>query len=106
MKKVQSQVVVEQENLFITRPSTSTRRTSSRTLNGGFSNAMPLNRRLSLGLQQLGPNSVNSAPQGISFIKEGKKVHRQKMFARPGLVSHLRDETASVVSTVSGPQSP
>ncbi|XP_009372291.2 65-kDa microtubule-associated protein 8 [Pyrus x bretschneideri] len=106
VKKVQSQVVVEQENLFITRPSTSTRRTSSRTLNGGFSNAMPLNRRLSLGLQQLGPNSVNSAPQGISFIKEGKKVHRQKMFARPGLVSHLRDETASVMSTVSGPQSP
>ncbi|KAM2440392.1 hypothetical protein PS1_021741 [Malus domestica] len=106
VKKVQSQVVVEQENLFITRPSTSTRRTSSRTLNGGFSNAMPLNRRLSLGLQQLGPNSVNSAPQGISFMKEGKKAHRQKMFARPGLVSHLRDETASVVSTFSGPQSP
>ncbi|KAM2018459.1 hypothetical protein FF1_021469 [Malus domestica] len=106
VKKVQSQVVVEQENLFITRPSTSTRRTSSRTLNGGFSNAMPLNRRLSLGLQQLGPNSVNSAPQGISFMKEGKKAHRQKMSARPGLVSHLRDETASVVSTFSGPQSP
>ncbi|KAM2765495.1 hypothetical protein COP1_021540 [Malus domestica] len=106
VKKVQSQVVVEQENLFITRPSTSTRQTSSRTLNGGFSNAMPLNRRLSLGLQQLGPNSVNSAPQGISFMKEGKKAHRQKMFARPGLVSHLRDETASVVSTFSGPQSP
>ncbi|KAM0987716.1 hypothetical protein ACFX2I_011741 [Malus domestica] len=106
MKKVQSQVVVEQENLFITRPSTSTRRTSIRSVNGGFSNAMPLNRRLSLGLQQLGPHSINSATQGISFIKEGKKAHRQKLFARPGLVSHLRDETASVVSTFSGPQSP
>ncbi|CAN6550944.1 65-kDa microtubule-associated protein 8-like isoform X2 [Malus sylvestris] len=106
MKKVQSQVVVEQENLFITRPSTSTRRTSIRSVNGGFSNAMPLNRRLSLGLQQLGPHSINSATQGISFIKEGKKAHRQKLLARPGLVSHLRDETASVVSTFSGPQSP
>ncbi|CAL2230750.1 unnamed protein product [Prunus armeniaca] len=106
MKKVQSQVAVEQENLFITRPSTSARRTSTRSVNGGFSNAIPLNRRLSLGLQQLGPNSINSGTQGISFIKEGKKARGQKMFARPGLVSHLRDETASVVSTFSGPQSP
>ncbi|CAB4294581.1 unnamed protein product [Prunus armeniaca] len=38
---------VEQENLFITRPSTSARRTSTRSVNGGFSNAIPLNRRLS-----------------------------------------------------------
>ncbi|CAL8993709.1 unnamed protein product [Prunus brigantina] len=106
MKKVQSQVAVEQENLFITRPSTSARRTSTRSVNGGFSNAIPLNRRLSLGLQQLGPNSINSGTQGISFIKEGKKARGQKMLARPGLVSHLRDETASVVSTFSGPQSP
>lgn len=106
MKKVQSQVAVEQENLFITRPSTSARRTSTRSVNGGFSNAIPLNRRLSLGLQQLGPNSINSGTQGISFIKEGKKARGQKMLARPGLVSQLRDETASVVSTFSGPQSP
>ncbi|XP_059447684.1 65-kDa microtubule-associated protein 8 [Corylus avellana] len=105
-KKVQSQVIVEQENLFTTRPGTSNRRPSNRSLNGGLSNAMPLNRRLSLGIQHLGSNSINSATQGISFIKEGGKAQGEKMFARLSLGSHLRDETASVVSTFSGPVSP
>jgi protein regulator of cytokinesis 1 len=67
---------------------------------------MPLNRRLSLGIQHLGSNSINSATQGISFIKEGGKAQGEKMFARLSLASHLRDETASVVSTFSGPVSP
>ncbi|KAK4597637.1 hypothetical protein RGQ29_015242 [Quercus rubra] len=104
-KKVQSQVVVEQENVFVSRPGTSSRRLSNGSLNGGFTNAVPLNRRVSLGIQHLGSNSINSATQGISFIKEGRKVHGEKMFARPSL-AHLRDETASVVSTFSGPLSP
>ncbi|XP_030949298.1 65-kDa microtubule-associated protein 8-like [Quercus lobata] len=104
-KKVQSQVVVEQENLFVSRPGTSSRRLSNGSLNGGFTNAVPLNRRVSLGIQHLGSNSINSATQGISFIKEGRKVQGEKMFARPSL-AHLRDETASVVSTFSGPLSP
>ncbi|XP_062157075.1 65-kDa microtubule-associated protein 8 isoform X2 [Alnus glutinosa] len=105
-KKVQSQVIVEQENMFTSRPGTSNRRPSNRSLNGGLSNAMPLNRRLSLGIQHLGSNSINSATQGISFIKEGGKAQGEKMFARLSLASHLRDETASVVSTFSGPVSP
>ncbi|KAK3223642.1 hypothetical protein Dsin_010667 [Dipteronia sinensis] len=105
-KKVQVQVVVEQENAFGSRPSTSSRRISNMSLNGGFNNASPLNRRVSLGIQQLGSNSINSATQGISFVKEGRKSHGQKMFSRPSLVSQLRDETASVVSTFSGPISP
>ncbi|KAG5521846.1 hypothetical protein RHGRI_034166 [Rhododendron griersonianum] len=105
-KKVQSQVVVRQENLFGPRPSTSSRRLSNMSSNGGFSNATPLNRRISLGIQQLGSNSINSVTQGISFIKEGKKAHRQKRFAQTGLASHLIEETASVVSTYSGPFSP
>ena len=68
MEKVQSQAVVEQEN------SIASRRLSNKSSNGGFGNATPLNRRLSLSIQQLGSNSINSATQGISFIKEGKKV--------------------------------
>ncbi|XVE92139.1 hypothetical protein REPUB_Repub01dG0071300 [Reevesia pubescens] len=101
MKKVQTQVVVEQENFTASRPATSKRRLSSKSLNGGFSNATPLNRRLSLSIQQMGSNRINSATQGISFIKEGKRV-----FPRPNFASQLRDETASVVSTISGPLSP
>ncbi|CAK7336179.1 unnamed protein product [Dovyalis caffra] len=105
-KKVPSHVVVEQENLVGSRPDTSSRRLSNRSLNGGLSNATPLNRRLSLGLQQLGTNSINSANQGISYIREGRKMQGQKMFSRPDLTSHLRDEAASIVSSFSGPLSP
>ncbi|KAJ9709846.1 hypothetical protein PVL29_001359 [Vitis rotundifolia] len=105
-KKVQSQVVVEQENLFGSRPSTSSRRLSNMSLNGGFSTATALNRRLSLGIQQLGSNSINSPTQGLSFIKEGKKAQGQNMSVRQSLVSHLREETASVVPTFSGSLSP
>lgn len=105
-KKVQSQVVVEQENVFGSRPGSSNRRIPNRSLNGSFSNAIPLNRRISLGIQQLGTYSINSATQGISFIKEGRKVQEQKKFARFGHASHFKDETASVVSTFSGPLSP
>ena len=110
IKKVQSihQVVDEPDNAFgSSRPSTSSRRLSHRSLNGGLSNATPLNRKPSLSIQQLGTNSINSATQGISFTKEGKKMQGQKLFARQlGLASHLQDETASVVSTFSGPISP
>ncbi|PON50652.1 Microtubule-associated protein, MAP65/Ase1/PRC [Parasponia andersonii] len=104
-KKVQNQVVVQQEHPFGSRPSTSNRRLSDRSLNGGFTNPIPLNRRVSLGIQQFGSN-INSTTQGISFINEGKKARGHKMFLRTGLVSNVRDETASVVSTFSGPFSP
>ncbi|XVF02748.1 hypothetical protein REPUB_Repub04eG0200600 [Reevesia pubescens] len=106
MKKVQSQVVVEQENFTASRPATSNRRLSNKSLNGSFSNATPLNRRLSLSIQQLGSNSINSATQGISLIKEGKKVQGKRISHPPNFASQLRDETASVVSTFSGPLSP
>ncbi|OMO88160.1 Microtubule-associated protein, MAP65/Ase1/PRC1 [Corchorus olitorius] len=106
LKKVQSQVVVEQENSIASRPSTSNRRISNRSINGGFGNASPLNRRLSLSTQHLGSNSINSATQGISYIKEGKRVQGKSTTPRPNFASQLRDETASVVSTFSGPLSP
>jgi protein regulator of cytokinesis 1 len=105
-KKVPGYVVAGQENVVGSRPDTSSRRLSNRSLNGSLSNATPLNRRLSLCLQQLGTNSINSANQGISYIKEGRKMQGQRMFPRPDLTSHLRDEAASVVSSFSGPLSP
>ncbi|KAJ6934184.1 65-kDa microtubule-associated protein 8-like [Populus alba x Populus x berolinensis] len=105
-KKVPSHAVAGQENVVGSRPDTSSRRLSNRSLNGSLSNATPLNRRLSLCLQQLGTNSINSANQGISYIKEGRKMQGQRMFPRPDLTSHLRDEAASVVSSFSGPLSP
>lgn len=105
-KKVPSYVVAGQENVVGSRPDTSSRRLSNRSLNGSLSNATPLNRRLSLCLQQLGTNSINSANQGISYMKEGRKMQGQRMFPRPDLTSHLRDEAASVVSSFSGPLSP
>ncbi|MBA0711514.1 hypothetical protein Golax_010686, partial [Gossypium laxum] len=96
MKKVQSQVVVEQENFTTSRPSTSNRRLSNKSLNGGFGNASPLNRRLSLSIQQLGSNGKSSVALGTSFIKEGKKEQGKRIFPRPNFSSQLRDETASV----------
>ncbi|KAJ0096128.1 hypothetical protein Patl1_16932 [Pistacia atlantica] len=106
MKKVQSQVVVEQENIFGSRPGTSNRRLSNRSINGGFNNAAPLNRRHSVGIQQLGSNNINSETQSISFTKEGRKVRGQKILGRPSFTYQFRDETASVMSTFSGPISP
>ncbi|XP_077250334.1 microtubule-associated protein 65-8 isoform X2 [Tasmannia lanceolata] len=106
-KRVQGQVVAEQENLFGSRPTTSNRRLSNRSINGGFGSATPLNRRLSMGIQQLGLHSINSASQGISFIKEGKKAQGQTRAAQYNYVSCLREDTASHVSaTISSPSSP
>ncbi|KAK8529297.1 hypothetical protein V6N12_060082 [Hibiscus sabdariffa] len=99
--KVQSQVVVEQENFITSRPTTSSRR-----LNGGFGNATPLNRRLSLSIQQLGSNNKSSVTKGTSLLKEGNKEQGKRIFPRTNFNSPLRDETASVVSTFSGPLSP
>ncbi|KAK6930824.1 hypothetical protein RJ641_002617 [Dillenia turbinata] len=97
MKKMQNQVV-QQENLFRSRPGTSNRR----ILPGGFSNAIPVTRRLSLRIEQLESNSINTDSESISFITQEKKAHRSKIVSRPHLASHLRDETASVVSSFSG----
>lgn len=105
-KKVQSQVTVEQENQLGARPSTGNRRIPNRSLNGGFNNATPVNRRLSLGMQQLGSNSINSASQGIPLIREGKKANKQKTNTRPDFGYHPKEDAASIVSTFSGPSSP
>ncbi|KAJ4973497.1 hypothetical protein NE237_006671 [Protea cynaroides] len=96
--QMQGKVVIEQENLFMSRPSSSNRRLSNRSLNGGLCSATPLNRRLSMGIQQLGSNSINSTIQGMYIIKEVKKAQGQKMLAQQGRVSHLIEDTASMVT--------
>ncbi|KAK6922396.1 hypothetical protein RJ641_012903 [Dillenia turbinata] len=90
MKKIQNQVV-QPENLFWSRPGTSNRG----ILNGGFSNAVPVNRRPSLCLEQLESKSISSDSESISFIKEEKKARRPKIVSRSHLASHPRDETTS-----------
>ncbi|XP_019417768.1 PREDICTED: 65-kDa microtubule-associated protein 8 [Lupinus angustifolius] len=105
-KKVQNQVVVERDNTYTSRPSTSSRRLPIRSFNGGLDSTMPLNRRLSINIEQLGSNSINSGYQGTPFIKDGRKVNRKKIFGEPGFPSHTRNEAPSVVSAHSGPFSP
>ncbi|OWM89760.1 65-kDa microtubule-associated protein 8 isoform X2 [Punica granatum] len=105
-KKVQSQAGVEPENSIRSRPGTSSRRLSNRSLNGVFGNASPLNGRIPSGIPQLESNSINLGAQTTSFRKEGRKKKAQKMLSRPGFMTNGKDETASVVSTCSGPLSP
>ncbi|KAI3467698.1 hypothetical protein Pfo_024361 [Paulownia fortunei] len=105
-KKAQSKVVTEHESPFGSRPGTSGWRLSDKSINGGFSNATPLNRKLSLGLQQMGSNSISSPTQGISLIKGGRKAHGQRTYTQKSFAYHLREDTVSVVSSFSGPFSP
>ncbi|KAG5605113.1 hypothetical protein H5410_026605 [Solanum commersonii] len=106
MKKVQNQVPVGQENLFVLRPSTSSKRLSDRSLNGGFNNATPVNKKSSLGIQQLGSTPINTPQQSISFLKKSKKEDHRKILSRSRFAFHPGDDSASVVSSFSGPFSP
>ncbi|KAL3835687.1 hypothetical protein ACJIZ3_010423 [Penstemon smallii] len=104
-KKAQSKVVTELESPFGSRPTTSNRRPSDKIVNGGFSSAAPLNRRLALGLHQMDSSIINSPTRGSSFTR-GNKSHTQRIYAEKGFASHLREDTVSVVSSFSGPFSP
>lgn len=106
LKKVQNQVPVGQENLFVLRPSSSSKRLSDRSLNGGFNNATPVNKKSSLGIQQLGPTPINTPQQSISFLKESKKEDHRKILSRSRFAFHPGDDSTSVVSSFSGPFSP
>ncbi|KAL0335974.1 UNVERIFIED_CONTAM: microtubule-associated protein 8 [Sesamum radiatum] len=105
-KKAQSKVVTQHESPFGTRPGTSSHRLFDKSSNGGFGNATPLNRRLSLGVQQMGSNSISSPTESISFVKGGRKPHGQRKYTQKGFSYHLREDTVSVVSSFSGPFSP
>ncbi|KAI4383608.1 hypothetical protein MLD38_009422 [Melastoma candidum] len=104
-KKAQGPVGVNSENLSKARPGTSSRRLSNRSLNGGLWTGTPPNGRLSLNNQNISMNSSGfySATPISSDMKERRKA---RTIPRTNLVSSLRDETASVVSTRSGPLSP
>ncbi|KAG9445984.1 hypothetical protein H6P81_012112 [Aristolochia fimbriata] len=91
-KKIQGQVVGDQENLF----GSSTRRHSNINLNMSINSVTPLARRLSVGTRQYGPNSINSF-QNAS--QEGKRAH--------GYKQRLQQDKASFISaTCSNPSSP
>ncbi|KAK4357621.1 hypothetical protein RND71_023231 [Anisodus tanguticus] len=105
-KKAQNQAPVGQENLFVLRPSTSSKRLSDRSLNGGFNNVTPVNRKSSLGIQQLGSTPINIPHPSISLLKEAKKEHHTKILSRSRFAFHPGDDSASVVSAFSGPFSP
>ncbi|KAI9126022.1 hypothetical protein K1719_003440 [Acacia pycnantha] len=52
-KKVQSQSVVQQDNICGSRTGTSSKRLQFKSMNGGLEYTTPLTRRLALGIQQL-----------------------------------------------------
>ncbi|KAL2903665.1 65-kDa microtubule-associated protein 8 [Bienertia sinuspersici] len=100
-----------QNNLSLSpRPGTSARRIPNRSLNGSPSNrnlnGSPSNRRLSMGAQQAGSNNFNPRSLSTSFMQEAKRPLRKQSYAQSEYGSHPKDETASVVSTFSGPLSP
>ncbi|KOM25458.1 hypothetical protein LR48_Vigan102s011600 [Vigna angularis] len=88
-KRIQIQVV-ERENTYTSRPSTSSRRLPSRSLNGALDSSVIMNKRLSMGIQQLPSNSINSGNQGVSFIKDGSNALRKKIFGDPAFTSQMR----------------
>ena len=105
-KKAQSQVVFERDNTYTSRPGTSSRRLPNRSLNGSLDYSPSMNKRVPIGIQQLGSNNINSGNQGISFIKDGRKIQRKKIFDEPTFTFHMQDEASSIMSTHSGPFSP
>lgn len=104
-KRIQSQVL-ERDNTYASRPTTSSRRLPSRSVNGGLDSSVTLNRRLSMGIQQLGSNSINSGNHGMSFIKDGRNALRKKIVGESSYTSHTRDEASSMVSKHFAPFSP
>ncbi|KAK6160400.1 hypothetical protein DH2020_003781 [Rehmannia glutinosa] len=105
-KKAQSKVVTEHESPFGPRPGTSSRRLSDKSFNGGFRIETPSNRKLSMGLEQTGSNSIGSPARSISSIQGRKKANGQRIYTQKGFAYHLREDTVSVVSSFSGPFSP
>lgn len=95
-KKVQN-VRFEQESLFGPRPGTGNRHLPDRSINRSYGNAAPLDRRLTLSIQQLGSSNNYPPTQGILSIKEGKKGNQLKKFARSTTASYFKEETITMV---------
>ncbi|KAJ8451524.1 hypothetical protein Cgig2_018158 [Carnegiea gigantea] len=115
-QRLEKKKAATESNLALSpRPGTSAWRIPNRSFSSSHNSASPThrsmngspsNRRFSLGAQQTGSNSYNSRTQGSPFMKERTKTLRQQLYSQSEYASHLRDETASVVSTFSGPLSP
>ncbi|CAM8883704.1 unnamed protein product [Rhodiola kirilowii] len=103
-KKVQGQIVNQQENTFASRPNTGSQHLPNKSINESATNSTLLNRRLSFVSQQIGSKIVCLSTPDTSLYKERKSLRR--ISTRPYFSPHLEDETASVVSTFSGPLSP
>ncbi|TKY47760.1 65-kDa microtubule-associated protein 8 [Spatholobus suberectus] len=104
-KRIQSQVI-DRDNTYASRPGTSSRRLPSRSVNGVLDSSVATNRRLSMGIQQLGSNSINSGNHGVSFIKDGRNAVRKRFSANLPSLLIQETEASSVVSTHSAPFSP
>eukprot|EP01018_Ginkgo_biloba_P014068 Gb_13525 [translate_table: standard] len=76
-KRFHEQLTTEQETLFGSRPSPNRPLASKKIVgprtNGSSGNGTPLNRRLSLGVQQAGANGVTPVRQAMSASKDGKR---------------------------------
>ncbi|ESQ34070.1 hypothetical protein EUTSA_v10007231mg [Eutrema salsugineum] len=79
MKKILPQPMAEQDNFYVARPSSSSsRRISNRSINGGLGSGSPLNRKLFRGF-----NSANYTALGTSFRRDSRKSQAQSCFTSP-----------------------
>lgn len=96
MKKMSiPQPVAEPDSFYMSRPATSNRRITNRSINGGS----PINRKYSGGFSN---NTSNYTALGTSMRRESRKSQASKI----PVLRLNRDDTTSVVSLFSGPLSP
>lgn len=86
----------EQDSLFGTRPGTCNRILPDRSIYKSHGNATPLDRRVTLSIQQLGSSNNYPPTQGILSIKEGKKGNQLKKFAR-NTTAYFKEETITMI---------
>lgn len=87
----------DQESLFVPRPGTGNQHLPDRSIYRSHGNAVTLDRRLTLSIQQLGSSNNYPPTQGILSIKEGKKGNQLKKFARSTNASYFKEETTTMV---------
>ncbi|KAF8049761.1 hypothetical protein N665_2121s0002 [Sinapis alba] len=69
-KKIIPPPVAQQDSFYVARPSSSNRRISNRSINGGYITASPLNRKLSRGFN----NTTNYTSLGTSLRRESSVI--------------------------------
>ncbi|KAG2269695.1 hypothetical protein Bca52824_064250 [Brassica carinata] len=91
-KKIIPPPVSQQDNFYVARPSSSNRRISNRSINGGYSSASPLNRKISRGFS----NNTNYTSLGTSLRRESSAIIKTRTHGLRRRVlllgSILRDE--------------